>query len=207
MGPAVESRASPSVLQRLKNLRMQALGSTSLLCSIWQQPSVENILGYISNNLNQLAKSTKFLLLCLALKFLQTWLNRQERVIKLNLWNKNRPFGTSHTHAAGVPKSLSFFHVSNCVVLPPHARALEQAQGSGHPSRHGVSSAEVGGTAKLSTLRAPSFYQTTPPRYHPSMPTVNFRDLRQHTFASGGSSKCCGLKGFYALRFSHSEIK
>lgn len=40
--------------------------------SIWQHPSVENILGYISNNLNQLAKSTKFLLLCLALKFLQT---------------------------------------------------------------------------------------------------------------------------------------
>ena len=56
----------------VENLRMQALGTTSLLCSIWQQPSVENILGYISNNLNQLAKSTKFLLLCLALKFLQT---------------------------------------------------------------------------------------------------------------------------------------
>lgn len=56
----------------VENRRTQALGSTSLLGSIWQHPSVENILGYISNNLNQLATSTKFLLLCLALKFLQT---------------------------------------------------------------------------------------------------------------------------------------
>lgn len=138
MVPPAESLSSPSTLQRLKNLRMQALGTTSLLCSIWQQPSVENILGYISNNLNQLAKSTKFLLLCLALKFLQTWLNRQERVIKLNLWNKNRPFGTSHTHTAGVPKSLSFFPVSNHVVLPPHACMSEQAWESKHLSRQGM---------------------------------------------------------------------
>lgn len=138
MGSPAESLSSPSILQWLKNLRMQALGTTFLLCSIWQQPSVENILGYISNNLNQLAKSTKFLLLCLALKFLQTWLNRQERVIKLNLWNKNRPFGTSHTHTAGVPKSLSFFHVSNHVVLPPYTCVSEEAWGSKRLSRQGV---------------------------------------------------------------------
>lgn len=138
MVPPAESLSSPSTLQRLKNLRMQAFGTTSLLRSIWQQPSVENILGYISNNLNQLAKSTKFLLLCLALKFLQTWLNRQERVIKLNLWNKNRPFGTSHTHTAGVPKSLSFFPVSNHAVLPLHACVSEQAWESKHLSRQGV---------------------------------------------------------------------
>lgn len=74
--------------------------------------SVENILDYISNNLNQLAKkkkNTRFLLLCLALTFLQPWLNRQERVVKLNLRNKNRSFGTSQTHTAGAPKSLLFF--------------------------------------------------------------------------------------------------
>lgn len=114
----------------LENLRTQALGTASLLHPLWQQPGVENILGCISNNLNQLAKSTKFLLLCLALKFLQTWLNRQERVIKLNLWNKNRPFGTSHTHTVGVPRSLSFFFlVSNHVVPPPHACMSEQGVG------------------------------------------------------------------------------
>lgn len=143
MRPPIESHSSPLILQSLKNPRMQALWTTSLLCSIWQQPSVENILGYISNNLNQLAKSTKFLLLCLALKFLQTWLNRQERVIKLNLWNKNRPFGTSHTHTAGVPKSLSFFHVSNRVVLPPHTRVSEQTWGSS-----GVSITKVCGNTR-----------------------------------------------------------
>lgn len=103
----------------LEPLASSVLSGSSL---VWK-----NILGYISNNLNQLAKSTKFLLLCLALKFLQPWLNRQERVIKLNLWNKNRPFGTSHTHTAGVPKSLSVFHVSNRVVLPLHPHVSEQA--------------------------------------------------------------------------------
>lgn len=151
MGHPVESLSSPSILQRLKTLRMHVLGTSCLFGSIWQQPSVENILGYISNNLNQLAKSTKFLLLCLALKFLQTWLNRQERAIKLNLWNKNRPFGTSHTHTAGVPTSLSFLHVSNRVVLPPHARVSEQAWGSRRLSGHGVSITECAGLRGLNS--------------------------------------------------------
>lgn len=150
--------------------------------SIWQHPSVENILGYISNNLNQLAKSTKFLLLCLALKFLQTWLNRQERVIKLNLWNKNRPFGTSHTYTAGMPKSLSFFHVSNCVVLPPHACVSEQAWGSRSLSRHRMSLIEVCRTARAETLRVPSLCKTTPPWYNLSISIINFRHLRHHNW-------------------------
>lgn len=98
--------------------------------------SVENILDYISNNLNQLAKkkkNTRFLLLCLALTFLQPWLNRQERVVKLNLRNKNRSFGTSQTHTAGAPKSLLFFHVSNGVMLPSQVCDSGQAAESWCP--------------------------------------------------------------------------
>lgn len=124
----------------VEKLGMQALGATSLLWSTWQQPSVENILGYISNNLNQLAKSTKFLLLCLALKFLQTWLNRQERVIKLNLWNKNRPFGTSHTHTQqGCQNRFHFFMFQIVLCLVHTLVGLRRHRGVGVFSLHSES--------------------------------------------------------------------